>query len=617
MPSLDDVLNAAGSLTAEDRLTIVNQAIVLLDGFYAHLPLKRAMHAVDPLQRLRLLRKNLEQIGSERRFHAEMTSIFTSLRDLHTNYFLPAPFSRIEVTLPFLVEDYVEAGAWRYLVTSTRGPMPHPAFARGVEITHWNGVPINRAVANAADHHAGSNPAARRRNGLAGLTTRPLFVVPPPDEAWVVVTFAEADGTRHEATFEWEVFGLPEQAPAAGGVADAQSARQGIDRQTVAVQRARRRLFVPESADAAGAAADDAAAQGLRSRMPHNFRARIVDASQGRFGHIRIWSFADEDDPRRADFVTDFVREFRRLLERMPGEGLIIDVRDNGGGYINAGERILQMLTPVTIEPERLQFINTPLTKMLVDANDGASWLNLSPWVRSIGRAVETGATYSSSFPLTEPESCNDIGQVYHGPVVVITNARCYSTTDIFAAGFQDHDIGKVLGVDNNTGAGGANVWDHELLDDAFGQDPASPIQPLPLGVGMRVAIRRTLRVGAEAGTELEDLGVKPFREHLLTRRDLLEDNIDLLEDAAALLDPERRFVFRATTRRQGGALVLKVTSARIDRLDIEIDGRPQGSHDIGDGESTIALGNRAGPGELWLRGYRQGQLAAARRLSF
>ena len=38
------------------------------------------------------------------------------------------------------------------------------------------------------------------------------------------------------------------------------------------------------------------------------------------------------------------------------------------------------------------------------------------------------------------------MGQTYHGPVVLITDALCYSTTDIFAAGFQDHDLGFVLG---------------------------------------------------------------------------------------------------------------------------------------------------------------------------
>ena len=46
----------------------------------------------------------------------------------------------------------------------------------------------------------------------------------------------------------------------------------------------------------------------------------------------------------------------------------------------------------------------------------------------------------------------------------------------------------------------------------------------------MRVSIRRTLRVGTAAGTPVEDLGVRPDVPHLMTRRDLQEDNADLLD---------------------------------------------------------------------------------------
>ena len=38
----------------EQRALLVDQAILLLEGFYVHLPMKRAMYAIDPLQRLRL-----------------------------------------------------------------------------------------------------------------------------------------------------------------------------------------------------------------------------------------------------------------------------------------------------------------------------------------------------------------------------------------------------------------------------------------------------------------------------------------------------------------------------------------------------------------------------------
>ena len=97
---------------------------------------------------------------------------------------------------------------------------------------------------------------------------------------------------------------------------------------------------------------------------------------------------------------------------------------------------------------------------------------------------------------------------------MLITDARVYSATDIFTAGFADHGIGTILGVDENTGAGGANVWTHGLLAALLNEppppDPTSPYEALPNGANLRVAIRRTLRVGELAGTPVEDLGIQP-----------------------------------------------------------------------------------------------------------
>ena len=58
---LHDFVAAAGSLSHAQRMTIVQQALVLLEGNHVHLPLKVAMHAVNPVQRLRLLRARLGQ----------------------------------------------------------------------------------------------------------------------------------------------------------------------------------------------------------------------------------------------------------------------------------------------------------------------------------------------------------------------------------------------------------------------------------------------------------------------------------------------------------------------------------------------------------------------------
>ena len=82
-----------GALTHPQRLTVIDQAVVMLETLYAHLPLKRALHAIDPLQRLRLLRLRHEALD-EREFQSEMIDIFVALRDLHTNYILPTIYHR-------------------------------------------------------------------------------------------------------------------------------------------------------------------------------------------------------------------------------------------------------------------------------------------------------------------------------------------------------------------------------------------------------------------------------------------------------------------------------------------------------------------------------------------
>ena len=91
-------------LTSGERVQIIEQALVLVEQVYVHLPLKRAMHAVEPVQRLKLLKQRLAGL-SDREFHDEMISIFTHLRDLHTNYILPEPTTRVGQRSGVLVED--------------------------------------------------------------------------------------------------------------------------------------------------------------------------------------------------------------------------------------------------------------------------------------------------------------------------------------------------------------------------------------------------------------------------------------------------------------------------------------------------------------------------------
>ncbi|MCQ0093391.1 hypothetical protein [Roseovarius sp. M141] len=92
--TLPDFRQSPSELETEEKLQLVRQGIVLMRDNYVHLPLKESMHAVRPIQALNLLLQKLEsseESMSDLEFHAEMLRTFTSVRDLHTNYFLPAP----------------------------------------------------------------------------------------------------------------------------------------------------------------------------------------------------------------------------------------------------------------------------------------------------------------------------------------------------------------------------------------------------------------------------------------------------------------------------------------------------------------------------------------------
>ena len=601
------------ALTNDERLLLIDQAMLMLQEVYAHLPLKRALHAIDPIQRLQLLRLRQDALD-EREFQSEILDIFVSLRDLHTNYTLPKTYWPNFAFLPFRVEEYYADGERKYLVSWVSPQNTDPKLKAGVEITHWNGSPIDLAVARNAAREAGSNAEARRARGLEALTLRWFGGSLPPDEDWVTLTYT-AGSTTAESRHEWKVVTREDLVsllgPAGDEPTDMAHAGLGIDIKTELLRRVRKALFDAPALRAESEMAEQRASGAEASRtdvsvMPDVYpRWGPVTTPSGVFGYIRLATFAPPDGN-----VNGAVREFVRILRTLPNSGLILDVRGNGGGYINFGERILQTMTPRTITPEPFHFVTTAFTLKL---SRSVTWLK--EWADPLATALATGAGFSQGFPLTDPRSCNDIGQIFQGPIVLITDAFCYSTTDIFAAGFQDHEIGTILGCHENTGAGGANVWDHADLLEQLEVSP-NPFVTLPGGAGMRVAARRSTRVGTRSGVPLEDLGVAPNKRYFMTRPDLLEHNVDLIACAAQILRGKLSFPLELAAAGTPPITKLRITAKNIDRLDLSIEDRPLISSDVSDGSTDIPLPRALTAGtRIVARGYRQGHLVSSARL--
>ena len=562
------------ALSLRDRLRIIDQALLLLEMNYVHLPLKRAMHAINPIQQLKLLKFRLEtrdrgKMESGTQFHRRLLEIFASLRDLHTLYLLPDPFKSHTAFLPFLIEQYFEKQGKKlidkFLVTRVvedfippEGGAKLAQFKPGIEVLYWNGIPIKRAIEINGESQAGSNPEARFARGLDNLTIRPLETSLPPDEKWVDITYQTSAGKTLTLKLEWLVYHSDDWGEP---TVTAKKKRAAIDIKKTKINEFKKKFFSSRVVR-------------VRKRFADNFYSEVRKIDGRELGYIRLYSFEVHDS-------NEFVAEFKRLITapEFPREGLIIDVRGNGGGKIRAGELLLQFFTPRQIKPELFEFINSPLNLEICRRDS-----DYHPWADSIAEAVVTGATYSLGFPVSSEEDCNHTGQLYYGPVILITDALCYSTTDMFAAGFQDNEVGEILGTSDNTGAGGANVWKYQELRDSLGKRSKSLFKPLPRNSDMALAIRRSIRVGQRDGRPLEELGIAPDHRHYMTRRDLLEHNADLVRRAAQILGTKPIYSLsvqpakglrRALHIAASSKVRTRDKKKRISRVDIFVNGRP------------------------------------------
>jgi Peptidase family S41 len=523
--SLTDAVSPGARTVALDggeRQQILDTLIAVLGGAYAHLPAKRAAYAVDPVQALVLLRRRAADL-SDADFHLAVTGLVTGLRDGHTRYIGPSVLRGQVAALPFLVEQYGPAEDPQFLVTKTAPDVAEidPAFKAGAVIEWWNGAPMARAVDVYADRETGGRSDSRRARALETLTFRALDYGPPPDEHRVVLGYRTPRGARRELQLPWRVLS-PRQAATAVQAGSRASLKVAADPAAEAVRRAKKLLYAPGAWASEPVEGSPTPGQGLETPMQDVLSASVLNPG---VGYLRIWSFDVEDDDL-------FLAEVTRLLALLPQTGLIVDLRGNPGGLVWAAERMLQLFTDTTIAPTRFSLVASPLTREM--ANSPFNRLELEAWAPSLDDAVATGDQYAQPLPLTDPAWCNDLGRSYPGRVVAVVDANTYSSGDLFAAGWVDHEIGPLVTVGQATGGGGANVWTAAQLRDALaGTEHALGV--LPDGVGYTLAIRRAIRSSLSDGVPIEDLGVSGV-PYDMTRADLLHGNHDLLAFCTGLL---------------------------------------------------------------------------------
>lgn len=520
------------SLSVTQRHDLIDVWIAMFSDVYVHYTQKRSLYGFDPIRALLALRRQIPYLDSPE-FLRELTLLVNHLRDQHTQLYVDACEANLTsyvAALPFLVEVFGPYRAPTYVVTKVTDDVEDADFAAGARLTTWNGVPFARTVDLYAGTLTGGRADARRARALETLTQRPLQYLPPPEELWVDIGYrlpADPPEERDRSVrFEWRAI-QPAKAMTAGDLI-ALRTRRAIDTTSEAARRARKLLFATALWDSDTAANPSAAKTDdwIATPFADAIAARRIKTSHGTFGYLRLWTF-DVDNTSR------YLEAVAAVLGQLPRKGLIIDLRSNPGGVIDATEQLLQLFSPKAISPARFALRATPAMVDIAEADGNGA--DLADWAASTRLAHELGEEYSQHLPISNPNHFADRSPAYHGPVVAVVNPNTFSCGDLFAAGICDHGIGQIVAIGEGTGAGGANVWTSDDIQYAY-HAARRPLPPLPPGIRFTISVRRMTRSGESAGLAIEDIGVRGDESYDMTETDLANGNTDLAEFCTGLL---------------------------------------------------------------------------------
>lgn len=487
-------------LSTDDKLLILDQTKLILKDIFVHRDLKLRNYGpdADPIPSLEIIRTKADKLSTVA-FHQEMYRTFQKLHDWHTTFQMPKPYSCYRTILPLGFKS-VRNEFGKMVVgvdsVSVKSEIVNllPAGLKlipGEILVKYNNEPVADVLKRNEARAYGANPAAIKRDSVLSLSAASQKTGQFPESDEVTLTLQDKEGNLREVTVPWIVRGDQTclTPPAAGTVADKGDIGEKEIQNTFnsLVSRKKKSRFKGPG--------------DLIDSIDPILKYKMIRNEFGAFGYLRLDSFV----PEKLDNVA-FVAEIKRILEGPLAitDGLIVDLRSNGGGQIWIGEAMVQLLNQRNTVPLNFVLKNSAANRHF--------WKTTAPadvFTQDLARAEVEGLPYSKGIPLNDPRFLNDLGQSHMKPVAVFINASCYSTCDMFTASMQDLGAGIIVGEDPNTGAGGANNWTHQLIVDRLkGKDPG-PFKQLPGGINIGFSYRQTIRTGSHAGEVIEDVGVR------------------------------------------------------------------------------------------------------------
>jgi carboxyl-terminal processing protease len=152
--------------------------------------------------------------------------------------------------------------------------------------------------------------------------------------------------------------------------------------------------------------------------------SRIVDG----VGYIRLRSFMSYG-------VVQEVEDAVRTMQDAGVRGIVLDLRGNGGGYIEAGVRILRRLVPNGSVYRVAERDGEPIVRDICAP---------SPTSRT-GAAILSGRQLGGGLDIPDDNSCSG-EPVLAVPLAVLVDEQSASTSEFFASTVEESQAGRVFG---------------------------------------------------------------------------------------------------------------------------------------------------------------------------
>lgn len=496
LPELDLLSRRRSMLTfpeysTEQKRQVLGQIRKLLAEMYVNRELKEKQFGFQIDEMIQAIEQTLPSLD-DNLFHRTLSRLFFSLKDPHTNYYFPKPYSCFTSALPLTLREGVTKiggnthALWVASLTLDEKILAlAPEISKlsvGDEVILYQRTPILEAQEKIFPETDRINLAGLRGMANVLLTSwdHKKYLVPIPDE--VALKMKRPDGTEYEVILPW----LSKLKPGC------------LPGQPVA----------PTAANIASEAPTPVATADLSHILPTaepTIKYKRISTERGDFGYLLITSFT----PKAMNFTKALLLIKELFEENFLGtQGVLLDLRSNNGGNIQYAESIPQLWSPRSIET------NDYILKASKTVFDWMThWVNPTlpnplEFAESVKAAYLEGRPYSSAVKTTPLSMANSIGRVYSGPVIVLTNGACISACETILATLQDLHLAKIIGEDFSTTGGGASVTEHSGIIKVLPNPGELGFSALPGGQDMRVSLRQTHRIGAHAGELFEGIGI-------------------------------------------------------------------------------------------------------------